>query len=115
PRGRRAGRGRDALHVRRARPRRRARAVPVRAVGAARAARVVRDRVPARGDPRGARLHDGIVGRMRVSPFVRNFAVLVLIALAIWALSLESALVTASMLVRVAFILAIALVAYLLW
>jgi hypothetical protein len=52
---------------------------------------------------------------VRVSPFVRNFAILVVIALAIWALSLESALVTASMLVRVAFILAIAFVAYMLW
>jgi hypothetical protein len=52
---------------------------------------------------------------MRPSPFVRNFAILVVIALTIWALSLQAALLTASMLLRVAFILAIAVVAYMVW
>jgi hypothetical protein len=52
---------------------------------------------------------------VRISPFVRNFAILVLIALAIWALSLQAALITAGLLLRVAFILAIAVVAYMVW
>jgi hypothetical protein len=52
---------------------------------------------------------------MNVSPFVRNFAILVVIALAITVLNQEASLVTASILLRVAFFIAIAFVAYMLW
>ncbi len=52
---------------------------------------------------------------MRISPFLRNLGILALIALVIVVLNLESSLVTASMLLQVAFFIAIAFVAYMLW
>jgi hypothetical protein len=52
---------------------------------------------------------------MRISPFLRNLGILALIALVIVVLNLESSLITASILLRVAFFLAIAFVAYMLW
>src|SRR3954452_461844 len=52
---------------------------------------------------------------MRISPLVRNLAILALISLVIMVLNLETSLVTASILLRVAFFLAIAFVAYMLW
>ena len=52
---------------------------------------------------------------MNVSPFVRNLAILAAISLVIMVLNLETSLVTASILLRVAFFLAIAFVAYMLW
>jgi ABC-type nickel/cobalt efflux system permease component RcnA len=51
----------------------------------------------------------------RVSPLVRNLAILALIALAIVLLNQETALATASQLLRVAFVLAIAVAIYMLW
>jgi hypothetical protein len=51
----------------------------------------------------------------RIPPFVRNLGILALIALGIVLLNLESSLITASLLLRVAFFLAIAFVAYMLW
>jgi small-conductance mechanosensitive channel len=50
-----------------------------------------------------------------MSPFVRNLGILALLALAIVLLNLETSLVTASLLLQVAFFLAIAFVAYMLW
>ncbi len=50
-----------------------------------------------------------------VSPFLRNLAILVVIALVIVILNLEIALATVGAIVRIAFILAIAAVAYLMW
>jgi hypothetical protein len=52
---------------------------------------------------------------MRISPFLRNLGILALISLVIVVLNLESSLVTASMLLQVAFFIAIAFVAYMLW
>src|SRR5262245_62544936 len=52
---------------------------------------------------------------MRISPFVRNLSILAVLSLVILVLNLETSLVTASILLRVAFFLAIAFVAYLLW
>jgi hypothetical protein len=52
---------------------------------------------------------------MRISPFVRGMAVIAAIALVIVVLNQETALVTAGLLLSVAFYFAIALVAYLLW
>jgi hypothetical protein len=52
---------------------------------------------------------------MRISPFVRNLAILAVISLAILLLNLETSLITASILLRVAFFIAIAFVAYMLW
>jgi hypothetical protein len=52
---------------------------------------------------------------MNISPFWRNLAILALISVVIMVLSLETALVTAAILLRVAFFLAIAFVAYMLW
>lgn len=52
---------------------------------------------------------------MRLSPFVRGMLVLAAIAVVIFLLNLETALSTVALLVRLAFILAIALVVYLLW
>ena len=46
---------------------------------------------------------------------LRGFIIIALVAAAIWALSLEAALVSIGMLVRVAFFIAIAVVLYLLW
>ena len=51
----------------------------------------------------------------RVPPFVRGLMVIAAIALAIVVLNLETSLSTAQLLLRVAFFLAIALVAYTLW
>jgi hypothetical protein len=51
----------------------------------------------------------------RISPFVRNLAILALVALAIVILNQETALATASVLLRVAFLIAIAVVAYFFW
>jgi small-conductance mechanosensitive channel len=50
-----------------------------------------------------------------MSPFVRNLGILALLALAIVVLNLETSLVTASFLLQVAFFLALAFVAYMLW
>src|SRR5262249_10503048 len=52
---------------------------------------------------------------MRISPFVRNLAILGLIAVVIMVLNLETSLITASILLQVAFFLALAFVAYMLW
>jgi hypothetical protein len=52
---------------------------------------------------------------MRISPFVRNLSILALLALVIMVLNLETSLVTASILLQVAFFLALAFVAYMLW
>ena len=51
----------------------------------------------------------------RISPFVRGMLILAAIAAVIVVLNLETSLTTAGLLVRVAFFLAIALVAYTLW
>jgi len=51
----------------------------------------------------------------RISPLVRNLAILALIALAIVLLNQETALATASDLLRVAFVIAIAVAIYFLW
>ena len=50
-----------------------------------------------------------------MSPFVRNLLILAAIAAVIVVLNLEVALVTAALLVKVAFLIAIAVVAYLFW
>ncbi len=50
-----------------------------------------------------------------MSPFLRNLLILAAIALAIVLLNLEVALATVGVLVRVAFVLAIAIVAYFMW
>ena len=50
-----------------------------------------------------------------LNPTLRGFLIILLVAGAIYALSLEAALVSLSMLVRVAFFLAIAFVLYMLW
>jgi len=50
-----------------------------------------------------------------MSPFLRNLGILALISLVIVVLNLETSLATASVLLRVAFFLAIAFVAYMLW
>jgi hypothetical protein len=50
-----------------------------------------------------------------MTPFIRNLLILAAIALAIVLLHLETAVVTASLLLRVAFIIAIAVVAYFYW
>ena len=52
---------------------------------------------------------------MNVSPFLRNLAILAVIAAAIVVFNQETALVTFAVILRIAFILAIALVAYALW
>src|SRR5205085_8881380 len=64
-----------------------------------------------RRGPRGSGIYDG----MRISPFARGMLIIAGIALVIVVLNLETALSTAALLVRVAFFLAIALVAYLFW
>ncbi len=51
----------------------------------------------------------------RISPFVRNLAILAVVALLIVVLNQETALATAGTLLRVAFVLAIAVVAYFAW
>jgi hypothetical protein len=50
-----------------------------------------------------------------MSPFVRNVLILASVALAIVLLNLEVALVTVGGLVRIAFVIAIAVVAYFMW
>ena len=50
-----------------------------------------------------------------MSPFLRNLAILAAVALVIVVLNLEVALATVGTLVRIAFILAIAVVAYFFW
>jgi hypothetical protein len=50
-----------------------------------------------------------------MSPFLRNLGILALIALLIVVLNLETSLATAGALLRVAFFLAIAFVAYMFW
>ena len=50
-----------------------------------------------------------------MNPFLRNLGILALVALAIVLLNLETSLATAAVLLRVAFFLAIAFVAYMLW
>jgi hypothetical protein len=51
----------------------------------------------------------------RMSPFIRNLGILALLALVIVVLNQETALVTASLLLRVAFIIVIGVVAYFFW
>jgi hypothetical protein len=51
----------------------------------------------------------------RISPFVRGMAILVLLAIVIVAFNQEASLATASTLLRFAFYIVIAIVAYLLW
>jgi hypothetical protein len=50
-----------------------------------------------------------------ISPFIRNLAILALLALAIVILNQETALATAGTLLRFAFFIAIAVVAYFFW
>ena len=52
---------------------------------------------------------------MHISPFVRNLGILAVLSLVILVLNLQTSLVTASILLRAAFFLAIAFVAYMLW
>jgi hypothetical protein len=52
---------------------------------------------------------------MKISPFLRGMLIIAGISLLVVVLNLETALSTAALLVRVAFFLAIALVAYLFW
>jgi len=52
---------------------------------------------------------------MRISPFARGMLIIAAIALLVVVLNLETSLATAALLVRVAFFLAIAFAAYLLW
>jgi hypothetical protein len=52
---------------------------------------------------------------MRISPFVRGMLIIAAISLLVVVLNLETALSTAALLVRLAFFLAIAFVAYLFW
>ena len=51
----------------------------------------------------------------RLSPFVRGLLILAAIALVIVVLNLETSLTTAALLLRVVFVIVIALVAYALW
>ena len=50
-----------------------------------------------------------------MTPFIRNLLILAAVALAIVLLNLETAVVTAGLLLRIAFIIAIAVVAYFYW
>jgi hypothetical protein len=50
-----------------------------------------------------------------VNPFVRNLAILAVVALAVVLLNLEIALATVGVLIRLAFFIAIAVVAYFFW
>jgi hypothetical protein len=52
---------------------------------------------------------------MSVSPFLRNLAVLAVIAAAIVVFNQETALITVGVILRIVFFIAIALVAYSLW
>jgi hypothetical protein len=51
----------------------------------------------------------------RISPTARGFAIIILIAVAIWALQLQTTLVSLMLLARIAFFLAIAFFLFLLW
>jgi hypothetical protein len=55
------------------------------------------------------------VDAVNISPFVRNLAILALVSLVIAVLNLQTSLITAAILLRAAFFLAIAFVAYMLW
>jgi hypothetical protein len=50
-----------------------------------------------------------------MTPFIRNLLILAAVALVIVLLNLETAVITASLLLRIAFIIAIAVVAYFYW
>ena len=50
-----------------------------------------------------------------MNPTVRGFIVIAVIAIAIWALSLQATLISLFLLVQIAFFLAIAFVCYMLW
>ncbi len=52
---------------------------------------------------------------MRISPFVRNLGILAIVAVLIVALNAETALDTATLLVRLAFVIVIGVVAYFFW
>jgi len=52
---------------------------------------------------------------MRLSPFARGMMIIAAIALVVVVLNLQTSLVTAALLVRIAFFLAIAFVVYMLW
>jgi len=52
---------------------------------------------------------------MRINPFVRNLAILAAIAVVVVVLNQETALATAGTLMRFAFVIAIAVVAYFFW
>jgi hypothetical protein len=52
---------------------------------------------------------------MRISPLVRNLLILAAIALVIVLLNLETTLITAAILLRIAFFITAGIVAYLLW
>ncbi len=52
---------------------------------------------------------------MRLSPFARGMLIIAAIALLVVVLNLQTSLVTAALLVRIAFFIAIAFVAYMLW
>jgi hypothetical protein len=51
----------------------------------------------------------------RINPTVRGFAIIVLIAVGIWLLQLQTALVSLLLIARIAFFLAIAFFLYLVW
>jgi len=51
----------------------------------------------------------------RINPTLRGFAIVVLIAVAIWALQLQTALFSLLLISRIAFFLAIAFFLFLLW
>lgn len=53
--------------------------------------------------------------RINIPPFARGILIIAAVALVIVVLNLETALSTAALLVRAAFVIAIAFVAYLLW
>jgi hypothetical protein len=57
-------------------------------------------------------LDDGV---RNINPFVRNLAILAIVALAVVLLNLEIALATVGVLIRLAFFIAIAVVAYFFW
>ena len=52
---------------------------------------------------------------MRLSPFARGMLIIAAIALLVVVLNLQTSLMTAALLVRIAFFIAIAFVAYMLW
>ena len=51
----------------------------------------------------------------RINPTVRGFAIIILIAVVIWILQLQTALVSLLLIARIAFFLAIAFFLYLVW